>query len=104
VFGVASLVLLALRRYLLVRLTSALAVTAIIWGWAAAQYPYMLPPDVDYTAAQATHAVLVATLVVTGIGALVLLPSLAWLLVLFQRGGRAEPTVHRAHGSTVDVP
>jgi cytochrome bd ubiquinol oxidase subunit II len=83
--GVASLVLLALRRYLLVRLTAALAVTAILWGWAVAQYPHLLPPNTDYRLAQADRPVLVATLVVTGIGAAVLLPSLAWLLVLFQR-------------------
>jgi cytochrome d ubiquinol oxidase subunit II len=85
VAGVASLVLLAVRRYLLVRLAAAAAVTAIVWGWAVAQYPHLLPPDTAYTAAQADHAVLVATLAVTGIGAAILLPSLAWLLVLFQR-------------------
>ncbi len=83
--GVASLVLLALRRYLLVRLTSALAVTTVLWGWALAQYPHLLPPSTDYTFAQADRPVLVATLTVTGVGAAVLLPSLAWLLVLFQR-------------------
>jgi cytochrome bd ubiquinol oxidase subunit II len=85
VAGLASLALLALRRYLLVRLAAAAAVTAILWGWAVAQYPHLLPPDTDYAAAQADRAVLVATLLVTGIGAAILLPSLAWLLVLFQR-------------------
>jgi cytochrome bd ubiquinol oxidase subunit II len=83
--GLASLLLLALRRYLLVRITAALAVTAILWGWAVAQYPHLLPPDTDYPSAQADRPVLVATLVVSGIGAAVLLPSLAWLLALFQR-------------------
>jgi len=88
VAGVASLILLALRRYLLVRFTAAAAVTAIVWGWAVAQYPHMLPPDTDYAAAQADQAVLVDTLIVTGVGTLILLPSLAWLLVLFQRSPR----------------
>jgi cytochrome bd ubiquinol oxidase subunit II len=88
VAGVASLALLVLRRYLLVRLTAAAAVTAIVWGWAVAQYPHLLPPGTDYVSAQADHAVLVDTLIVSGVGALILLPSLAWLLVLFQRPPR----------------
>jgi cytochrome bd ubiquinol oxidase subunit II len=85
VTGTASLVLLALRRYRPVRLTAALAVTAILWGWAVAQYPVMLPPGTHYASVSATGPVLTATLAVSGIGALVLLPSLAWLFVLFQR-------------------
>ena len=32
--GLASLVLLAVRRYVAVRVTAALAVTAVLWGWA----------------------------------------------------------------------
>ena len=96
VAGLASLLLLLLRRYLLVRLTAAAAVTAIVWGWAVAQYPSLLPPDTDYTSVQANGSVLTATLVVTAIGSAILLPSLAWLLVLFQRGPTvgSGPTVH----------
>jgi cytochrome bd ubiquinol oxidase subunit II len=86
--GLASLVLLARRRYVLVRLTAALAVTTVLWGWAVAQYPDMLPPHTSYTSAAATGPVLSATLLVSGVGALVLLPSLAWLLLLFQRPRR----------------
>jgi cytochrome d ubiquinol oxidase subunit II len=90
VAGLASLGLLALRRYLLVRFSAALAVTTILWGWAVAQYPQMLPPHTSYTAAAATGPVLAATLVVSAIGALVLLPSLAWLLLLFQGSSPAS--------------
>jgi cytochrome d ubiquinol oxidase subunit II len=96
VAGVASLALLATRRYLLVRVTAALAVTAVLWGWAVAQYPYLLPPATSYPAVAANRAVLTAVLIVTGIGAAVLLPSLAWLFVLFQRpaGGDRVLTHH----------
>jgi cytochrome d ubiquinol oxidase subunit II len=83
--GVGSLALLATRRYLLVRAVAALAVTAVLWGWALAQYPHMLPPDVDYSQAAASHPVLTATLTVSAIGAALLLPSLGWLFSLFQR-------------------
>src|SRR5207247_5466369 len=37
--GAGSAVLLQRRRYTLARLAAALAVTAVVWGWAAAQYP-----------------------------------------------------------------
>jgi cytochrome d ubiquinol oxidase subunit II len=85
VAGLASLALLVARWYLLVRVTAALAVAAILWGWAVAQYPYLLPPTIRYPAAAATPAVLTTVLIVTAIGAAVLLPSLAFLLLLFQR-------------------
>jgi cytochrome d ubiquinol oxidase subunit II len=93
--GVLSLALLAWRRYVLVRLTAALAVTAVLWGWAVAQYPTMLPPSTTYTLAAATPAVLTATLAVSGAGALLLLPSLAWLFLLFQR--RPAPLASNQH-------
>ena len=82
--GVASLALLTVRRYLLLRATAGLAVAAVLWGWAVAQYPRMLPPDTSYRGDEATHSVLTATLVVSAAGALLLAPSLGWLLALFQ--------------------
>jgi cytochrome d ubiquinol oxidase subunit II len=83
--GAGSLALLATRRYLLVRAAAALAVTAVLWGWALAQYPHLLLPDVSYARAAASAPVLTATLTVSAIGAVLLLPSLGWLLSLFQR-------------------
>ena len=82
--GVASLVLLVARRYTAVRVTAALAVTAVIWGGGVALYPVLLP---GMTVAQAAGdpAVLSVVLWVLGIGALVLVPSLVYLFVLFQR-------------------
>jgi cytochrome d ubiquinol oxidase subunit II len=85
VAGLASLVLLLVRRYQLVRVTAAAAVTAILWGWAVAQYPHLLPPATDLASVQADNSVLDVTLGVSAIGAAILVPSLAWLLVLFQR-------------------
>jgi cytochrome bd ubiquinol oxidase subunit II len=61
-------------------------VTAVLWGWAAAQYPYLLQRRLTITAAAAAHAVLLATLVSLAVGAAALIPSLAWLYVTFQRG------------------
>jgi cytochrome d ubiquinol oxidase subunit II len=91
VAGVVSLVLLALRRFLAVRLTAALAVAAMLWGWGAAQYPEMLP---GLTAAEAAahDAVLTASLGALGVGALLLVPSMVWMFRIFQRSD--EPAQH----------
>ena len=83
--GLGSLALLVARRYVLVRPAAAVAVAAVLWGWALAQYPRMLPPKLDYTTAAARPPVLVATLAAVGVGSLLLVPSLGWLYVLFQR-------------------
>ncbi len=97
--GVASLLLVLRRRYLLVRVTAALAVTAVLWGWALAQYPYLLPPpataDATITASAATPAVLSATLIALAVGAALFVPSLLWLFLLFQRGQRSDEGLER---------
>jgi cytochrome bd ubiquinol oxidase subunit II len=85
VFGLVSLVLLVRHRFVAVRVTAALAVVAIIWGWAAGQYPYMLEPDLTIEEAAAGRATLSAMLVSLAVGSLLLMPSMAWLFVIFQR-------------------
>ena len=91
--GVASLALLAVRRYLLVRVTAALAVAAVLWGWGAAQYPHLLAAAPGLTVGQAAagRATLQATLISAGVGIALLAPSLAWLFLLFQRGKPVSP-------------
>ncbi|GLW63689.1 cytochrome D ubiquinol oxidase subunit II [Actinomadura rubrobrunea] len=85
VAGLASMALLAARRYVPARGTAALAVAAVLWGWAVAQYPVMLPPDVTVSEAAAHPAVLRATLVTVILGMVLLVPSLLWLFAIFQR-------------------
>ncbi|MCW2742112.1 MAG: cytochrome d ubiquinol oxidase subunit [Blastococcus sp.] len=85
VAGLAALVLLATRRYAAARVASATAVSAILVGWALAQYPYLLVPEVTIEEAARGRATLVAMLVALVGGAVILLPSLAYLYVLFQR-------------------
>jgi cytochrome d ubiquinol oxidase subunit II len=86
--GMGSVALLLLRRYTLVRVTAAGAVTLLLVAWAAAQYPYVLEPGVTLEDAAASEAVLVAVLVSLAVGALLLVPSLVWLYVVFQREER----------------
>jgi cytochrome d ubiquinol oxidase subunit II len=91
VAGLAGLGLLYARRFVLARLAAAVAVVAVLWGWAVAQYPYLLPGRLAITAAAATHGVLLATLICLAVGAVLLVPSLAWLYAIFQR----SPEGHR---------
>jgi cytochrome d ubiquinol oxidase subunit II len=84
--GLAALVLLSRRHFTAARIAAGLAVTAVIWAWAAAQYPYLLQSRLTIAGAAAARSVLLATLVSLGVGAVLLVPSLGWLYVIFQRG------------------
>lgn len=86
--GVASLLLLWLGRFTAARLAAALAVAAVIWGWAVAQYPEMLVGHLTISEAAAPPATLTALLWSLVAGGAVLVPSLILLFVLFQRTGR----------------
>jgi cytochrome d ubiquinol oxidase subunit II len=85
VAGLASIVSLARRSYVVARLAAGLAVTAVVWGWAAAQYPYLLVPYLTIADAAATRTTLQALFVTLLLGAVVLVPSLWYLYTLFQR-------------------
>ena len=86
VAGIATLALVWTRRYGPARLTAAVAVGAILWGWVVAQHPAFLPGELTIDEAAAGRPTLVAVLVATGLGAIVLVPSLAYLFRLFLSG------------------
>jgi cytochrome d ubiquinol oxidase subunit II len=83
--GVAAVVCLFFRLYAAARVASAVAVTTILVGWAVAQYPYILVPDVTIEEAATGRATLQAMLVALATGAVVLVPSLVFMYRLFQR-------------------
>jgi len=84
--GASALTLVARHRFDVARFVGASAVVAVLWGWAAGQYPWMLEHQLTIGAAAAPRATLVAGLVALGAGSLLLVPALGWLLVLVQRG------------------
>jgi cytochrome d ubiquinol oxidase subunit II len=87
--AVAGLVTLALewrRRFELARYTAAAAVAAIVAGWAFAQEPYLLPPDLTVRAAAASDSTLTALVIAAAVGLALLLPALAWLFRLALSG------------------
>lgn len=98
--GLATMVLLEVRRHVLAPIASALAVTTILIRWAVAQYPYVLLPGLTIEQAGRGRATLVAMLVALVVGSLILVPALVYLYAVFQRREpRPEPA--RAPG-TVD--
>jgi cytochrome d ubiquinol oxidase subunit II len=92
--GVGTLALVGWRRFELARYSAAVAVVAIIAGWALAQRPFLLP-GLTVTQAAAPADTLVAVVVAVLAGAVILFPSLGLLFRLVLRGrfdpGRTEP-------------
>jgi cytochrome d ubiquinol oxidase subunit II len=84
VAGAVSLGLVAARRYVLVRVTAAIAVAAVLWAWGYGQYPRPIP-GLSVEQASAVHATLQAVAISSIVGLAVLLPSLLLLFSLFER-------------------
>jgi cytochrome d ubiquinol oxidase subunit II len=97
VAGLATMALCSAARFGLARLTAALAVAAVVVGWAAAQAPRFLP-GMTVTQAAAGHTTLVALVIAVGCGCALLLPSLALLFTLFLRGRLDTPESHAPAG------
>jgi cytochrome bd ubiquinol oxidase subunit II len=87
--ALAGLVTLALEwreRFEIARYSAAAAVAAIVAGWAFAQEPYILPPDLTVRAAAAPDSSLIALVIAATLGIALLLPALAWLFRLALSG------------------
>lgn len=80
------------RRYRIARIGVSAQVALIVWGWGLAQYPYLLPPDLTIQAAAAPRVTLELVLAAVSVGAVVLFPSLYYLLRVFKGRSAAPPT------------
>jgi cytochrome d ubiquinol oxidase subunit II len=94
--GMATIALVARRRYEPARFTAAIAVAAIVAGWALAQAPVLLP-GLTVEQAAAPRDTLIALTVAALAGAVILLPSL-WLLFRLYLEGRFDPEWTNAPG------
>jgi cytochrome d ubiquinol oxidase subunit II len=61
------------------------AVVAVVWGWGAAQYPYLLPQTLKIADGAAPSATLTGILIVFGVAVVLVLPALGLLFTLVQR-------------------
>ena len=84
--GITTLVFLLLGAYAWARFSAALAIVAVLFGWAAGQYPYMLEHSLRISDAAGAHATLVAILVVLGGRRACSFPRSCGCSVLMQRG------------------
>jgi cytochrome d ubiquinol oxidase subunit II len=82
--AVTALLALWRRQWRLARVAAVVQVSCILWGWALAQYPYLLPPDLTYQSAAAPAVTLELVLGALVVGALVLFPSLYYLFRVFK--------------------
>lgn len=86
VAGVSAILLVYRRMFEPARYVAALAIAAVLAGWALAQWPHVLP-GLDLRHAAASHDTLVAVTVAVLGGAAIVFPSLLWLFRLSLRGG-----------------
>jgi cytochrome d ubiquinol oxidase subunit II len=83
--GIALLAALLRGGRRLLRPLAAGAVAGVVWGWAVAQFPYLLPTGLRIDEAAAPDPTLTAVFVVFAVATVVVLPSLALLYTLSQR-------------------
>lgn len=94
VAALAAIAALVRRRYRAARVFAGAQASCILWGWALTDYPYLLPPDLTFAQAAAPDAVLRAILFALALGAVVLVPSLAWLFRVFKAQPAAFAALH----------
>ena len=82
--GVAAQLLLWRRRYRRAALAAGMEATLIVWGWALAQYPYLVEPDLLLHNAAAPPQTLRLLFALLAAGALIVFPSLYYLYKVFK--------------------
>ncbi len=85
--ALSAIAALASRRYHAARLAAAVQVTLILWGWALAQYPFVVPPTLTIRQSAAPTETLELLLIGLAVGAAVLIPSLRLLFKTFTPEG-----------------
>src|SRR5258708_8866887 len=73
------------RSYLRARMAAAAQVALIVIGWGVAQYPYLVRPDLTIYSGPAPTNIVSDLVIVVAVGALVLIPSLILLLLVFKK-------------------
>jgi cytochrome d ubiquinol oxidase subunit II len=85
VAATTAIVALWRRAFRVARVAAAAQVSFILWGWALAQYPYLVPDALTIRAAAAPRVTLALLVWALGIGAVILVPSLVYLFRMVRR-------------------
>jgi cytochrome bd ubiquinol oxidase subunit II len=84
IFAIGAFYTLWTRRYMAARVCAAGQVTLILLGWAFAQFPYLIEPNMSITSAAAPKMTLQLLLGALVAGALLLFPSYYYLFRIFK--------------------
>ncbi len=84
VSGIAALFAIWRTRPLAATIAAVSTVTCVIWGWGVSQYPILLPPNLTIENCKTSDSVMWAMLGCIGIGMVLVVPSLWWLLAIFK--------------------
>ena len=84
VFALGAFFSLWTRRYTWARFCAAVQVTLILLGWAFAQYPHIVEPNITITSAAAPYATLQLLLAALIAGVILLFPSYYYLFRIFK--------------------
>ena len=90
--GVAAIIAITAlwrRRFRVARIAAGAQVSLVLWGWAIAQLPYLIPPSLTIRDAASPRETL--TLLLGGLcaGFIILIPSLRYLYRTFARASQA---------------
>jgi cytochrome d ubiquinol oxidase subunit II len=86
VAGLGALLLLGSISPMWARVLAVIAVGSVVTGWGVAQYPFLLGTHLSISEAAAPNATLWSVVVIFAAAAVLVLPSLALLYSLQQRG------------------
>lgn len=104
IFALVAVAALWWRKYAIARVAVGALASFIVWGWAWAQYPMLLPPTHTIDALAAPRATLVWVMGTLAAGTAVLLPSFLYLFRVFKRADHPfaapEETTTFDHGAS----
>jgi cytochrome d ubiquinol oxidase subunit II len=83
--SLAAVVALWRRSYRAARISAIIEVSLIVWGWALAEFPYLVPPDLTVENSAAPEATLRLLLWALLAGLALLIPSLRYLFKVFKQ-------------------
>src|SRR5258705_10982803 len=84
VFAVGAFYSLWMRKYRWARICAVAQVSLILLGWALAQFPYLVEPDITIASAAAPRITLELLLGALAAGAILLFPSYYYLFRIFK--------------------
>ena len=92
--GLVAMVASYWRSYKVARVATVAEVVCIVWGWAVAQAPYMVVPDMTVWGTAAPNSALGPQLIALAAGTVLLVPSLILLFKVFKGQNPAVPDDH----------